>query len=144
VRPTQCNYDGIDCSPSLRSGHYASAVGPNGNVAGNTGLGAFWWTKATGLVEIPETFGTFQLNQGGFAKGVNGKGQVVGAYYPHAPNGGGSRPGDVIGEGVWGGDTWNERAYLWSQADGFVVIQVDAGDFITLALDVGNRLELAV
>ncbi len=102
---------------NLRSGHYASAVGPNGNVAGNTGLGAFWWTQETGLVEIFETFGAcMRCDQGGFATDVNGRGQVVGSYYPKGPN------GDIQDQGF--GLYWHSRAYIWSQADGFVDLGV--------------------
>ena len=100
-----------------RSGHYATAVGPNGNVAGNTGLGAFWWTEATGLVEIRETFGAcMRCDQGGFATDVNGRGQVVGSYYPKGPN------GDIQDQGL--GMYWHSRAYIWSQANGFVDLGV--------------------
>lgn len=100
-----------------RSGHYATAVGPNGNVVGNTGLGAFWWTEATGLVEIFETFGAcMRCDQGGFATDVNGKGQVVGSYYPKGAN------GDIQDQGF--GLYWHSRAYIWSQANGFVDLGV--------------------
>jgi len=111
---------------NMRSQHYASNVGPNGNVVGNTGLGAFWWTAASGLVEIPETIGaSARTDQGGFAIDVNGRGQVAGTYYPKAHNYPGVPEGDIIDQGF--GLYWHSRAFLWSQTQGFIDLGVLPG-----------------
>lgn len=89
----------------------ATTVGPNGNVAGyafylpDGHIHAFWWTEATGMIDIGPA-GTDS-----WAKGVNGHGQVVGNFTPLLD--GAQIVKYFSGERV-------QHAFLWSQTDGFV------------------------